>query len=217
MIRAIVFDFDGVIIDSTSVKTEAFVETYSDCSASFQDYVRQYHEDNQGCPRREKIEHFASVIGETQLTSVEKRIECFAELAFAKVKASPLFAGVDGGLKDLKQGRRLYVASATPAAELEETLEVKQISDLFETSWGFPVRKADAINLVRKRHDFERGEILMIGDSAADREAAVEAGVPFLGVAFGGEKHPFPESCPVVHDFSEIKVFVERCQVSPVA
>ncbi|MDF1823580.1 MAG: HAD family hydrolase [Verrucomicrobiales bacterium] len=201
-VQAIVFDFDGVIIDSTSVKTEAFVDTYDDCSPEVREYVRRYHEENQGCPRRQKIEHFASYLGENLQGDVDRRIDRFADLVFSKVKACCLFDGAVEALQELQVNRRLFVASATPHEELSETLDLKGLTPFFESAWGFPLRKAEAIQMVRERHHLETDEVVMIGDSAADHGAAMEAGVPFIGVSFDGTPHPFPESLPVVESFS---------------
>lgn len=203
-LKAIVFDFDGVIIDSTSVKTEAFVDTYADCSDKIRQYVREYHEANQGCPRRQKIEHFAAVIGENTPACIEQRVNRFAELVFKKVMQCSLFEGVREGLDELSLRHTLFVASATPQSELLQTLDEKALTQLFDVAWGHPTKKADAIRTVMRREKLGCDEVIMIGDSASDREAAIAARVGFLGVSFDGISHPFPPDCPVSQSFQEL-------------
>jgi beta-phosphoglucomutase-like phosphatase (HAD superfamily) len=56
MIETIIFDFDGVILESVTVKTEAFRELFSsepDCP----DEIVEFHKRNGGMSRYDKFRH----------------------------------------------------------------------------------------------------------------------------------------------------------------
>ena len=57
MIKAIIFDFDGVLVESAEIKTEAFRQLFS----SFPDKVHEiveYHKRNMGISRYVKFRYF---------------------------------------------------------------------------------------------------------------------------------------------------------------
>ena len=54
-LAAVVFDFDGVILESADVKTRAFVELYAAHGAEVVDRVREHHLANLGISRFKKF------------------------------------------------------------------------------------------------------------------------------------------------------------------
>ena len=60
--KLFIFDFDGVIVDSVDIKTEAFGEIYSHYGPSISEKVKSYHIENGGLSRYEKIRYFNEVL-----------------------------------------------------------------------------------------------------------------------------------------------------------
>ena len=58
MIKSIIFDFDGVIAESTNIKTDAFVSLYSKHPREVQLIVKDYHLKNSGISRYKKILYY---------------------------------------------------------------------------------------------------------------------------------------------------------------
>ena len=56
--KAIIFDFDGVILDSVDVKTKAFKQMYSIYGDDVMRKVVDYHLLNGGISRYEKFKYF---------------------------------------------------------------------------------------------------------------------------------------------------------------
>jgi len=56
MIKAIIFDFDGVIVESVQVKTDAFAEIYNPFGKEIVQKVVKHHKANGGISRFEKFE-----------------------------------------------------------------------------------------------------------------------------------------------------------------
>ena len=53
-----IFDYDGVVVDSVHIKTEAFVNLYKKYDKNIQLKIANFHIKNGGINRREKIKYF---------------------------------------------------------------------------------------------------------------------------------------------------------------
>ena len=50
-LKAIIFDFDGTLCDSLTVKEEAFAQMYKNHGNKVVETVKKYHRENLGVPR----------------------------------------------------------------------------------------------------------------------------------------------------------------------
>jgi len=55
--QAVFFDFDGVILDSVDVKTDAFVAIFRGYGPKIREDVVKYHHENGGVSRMEKFKY----------------------------------------------------------------------------------------------------------------------------------------------------------------
>lgn len=55
--EAVIFDFDGVIVESADIKTEAFIALYKEHGAQAVAAAVAHHQANGGISRRKKIRH----------------------------------------------------------------------------------------------------------------------------------------------------------------
>jgi beta-phosphoglucomutase-like phosphatase (HAD superfamily) len=62
MIKAIIFDFDGVILESASIKTNAFAEVVRDYPREQAEEFVQYHMSHMGISRHVKFRYFIEEI-----------------------------------------------------------------------------------------------------------------------------------------------------------
>ena len=89
------FDFDGVLLDSVGVKTEAFVELFEPYGSDILEQVLAHHRRHGGISRVDKIEYaHANFIGKPltpdELNEWGTR---YAELVIGKVIRVPWIAG----------------------------------------------------------------------------------------------------------------------------
>tara|TARA_Y100000996_G_scaffold342076_1_gene279461 strand:+ start:84 stop:299 length:216 start_codon:yes stop_codon:yes gene_type:complete len=57
-IKAIIFDFDGVVVKSNHIKTKAFRELYKNQEKNIINKIINYHKINAGTSRTKKILYF---------------------------------------------------------------------------------------------------------------------------------------------------------------
>lgn len=180
-IKAVIFDFDGVILESASIKTKAFLELFAEYP-EHQPAILRYHLDNVGVSRYLKFEWIYDELLNKPYTEAERERlgTSFSGIVLDKILRCPFVPGAIETLQAL-QGRRLtFVASGTPQEELDLIVWQRRISNYFVGVWGTPLTKTEIIHNILKRFGLECDEALVVGDSLSDYQAAVEVGVPFI-------------------------------------
>ena len=206
-IAAIIFDFDGVILDSVGVKTSAFAKLVEAHGAEAVRRMVEYHEANGGISRYKKFAWFSRTVLGRELTEEESLAwgRKFESDAFCRVVEAPFIAGAREFLEgcDLP----LFVASGTPETELRSLVEKRGLAGLFREVHGSPRTKQEIIQDILGRYPLSLEEVLFVGDAMTDYRAARDCGLPFAGVA-ADARGPFPPGTPVVTDLTGLTVLL---------
>lgn len=189
MIKAIIFDFDGVILESANIKTDAFKELFCDYPEKIEEII-DYHLLNTGISRYVKFRHiYGRILGKELTKKEEARLgERFSQLALRKVMKAPFVSGARGFLEHKKQRYQFFVASGTPQEELDNIVRLRKLRGYFKEVHGSPKEKADIIKQIIKDYNFGRQEIVYIGDGVSDRIAAKKAKIIFIERAIAHKK-----------------------------
>lgn len=204
------FDFDGVLAESVSVKTEAFAALYRPHGADVERQVVAHHLANSGMSRFEKFRHYhTTFLGRAlEEDGVEALNQQFSALVEAAVSASAPVAGSRALVEEISRQYPTYVVSATPTEELCRIVSRRGLDTLFAGVYGAPRSKADILSEIAARHDVRPGAIIMVGDAINDFRAAQTVGTLFLGRVAAGHANPFPAGVPVVEDFQDVDLTV---------
>ena len=181
-IRAVVFDFDGVILESADVKTNAFVDLFADHGAAIVAGVRAHHLANLGISRFKKFAWiYENLLGRaiTEAESAELGRR-FGDLALQRVLEAPFVPGAREAVAQLAAQLPLFVASCTPQDELDLIVDRRQLRPYFREVWGAPAEKPVILRDLMARHGLAPSEIMFVGDGMSDYKAAVAAEVQFL-------------------------------------
>jgi len=186
-LSCIVFDCDGVILESVSVKTRAFARIAEPFGAECVDRLVMYHKAHGGVSRYKKFEWlYREVLGreitQEELTALGRR---FAEIAFEEVCRCDLVPGVAAVLKRWQGRVPMYVCSGAPHEELHAILQGRGLDQYFAGIYGSPPAKAELLRGIIDQAGVDPATAVMIGDSVTDREAAALVGLLFYGR--GGE------------------------------
>lgn len=179
--RVLILDFDGVVIESNDIKTEAFRQVFG-CFPDHYDEMMAFHHNNVSLSRFAKFQHLQFLLGETDNDDFLVEIAAeFSSYVLEGMAAVPLVPGAESFLKKAARKFPLYLASVTPAEELGLILERLNLSHWFRDVYGCPPwTKPDAILDILKKEDIKPEEALLIGDSAGDQRAAHVSGVHFI-------------------------------------
>lgn len=188
-VRAIIFDFDGVIVESTSVKAQALVELFSHYPEHLDAIVR-YNKQQFGATRYQKFAWIYNEILKAPLSHAESEAlgRRFSQLVFQKVIEAPLVAGALETLERLKVLELpVFVSSATPQEELNRIVHERRLNGYFRGVWGWPNEKRSVIRSVRIFCSLHCDELVLIGDGYADYHAAINENIPFIARSSGAE------------------------------
>lgn len=191
-IKALVYDFDGVICNSVNIKTEAFFALYSPYGEDIQKKVVEYHLEHGGISRFEKIKfwHRNYLNQEIDDSTVEKLASEFASLVLKKVIQSDYIKGSLEFLK-LNSGRFLqFICTGTPQNEILQITQARDITKYFNGIYGTPSAKDAILRNILRKYNLRPEEILFFGDALTDYNAAMKIGTLFCGIQSSDTKFP---------------------------
>lgn len=181
-VAAVVFDFDGVILESSRLKGDAFLELFSEYP-EHHDALMEHHLDHLGISRFEKFDWFyRQCLGRPLEPGESVDLgERYAAIVRRQMAGCPFVPGALDALRALSHRLPLFIASGTPQEELLEIVEKRELTAYFRRIWGSPFQKPAAIEAAARIAGCSVSKVLMIGDGVSDHRAAVEAGCLFLG------------------------------------
>lgn len=206
MIRVVVFDCDGVLLESVDAKSRAFEDVVCEHGDEAKALIRKYHQAHGGINRLEKFKYFyRKFLGrEARSDELDAMCDRFVSHCLDNVLECPEVEGARDCLHDLHGRIPMYVASGAPQDELRMILKKRGMAEFFEGIYGAPDTKGVILRRVMEKTGVSPDEILMVGDSSTDMDAAIE-----VGTAFYGRGH-FPGSCPWSEDLRPLSDFVNR-------
>lgn len=201
---AVFLDFDGVVVESAHIKTDAFYELYLPLGLEEATYAKAYHLDHQGVSRYKKFKHIHKHFFTTKLSEAEseKLSSQFSQIVCEKILQTPLVNGVMNFLQQMHDIKKpIFLLSATPHEELISICKKNKLINLFQEVYGAPYEKSDMGKQLIKQYRFDKAKIIFVGDSLSDFKAASKIDVKFIGRVPPGEKNPFKISIPIIQDF----------------
>ncbi|MDX1347274.1 MAG: HAD-IA family hydrolase [Thiomicrorhabdus chilensis] len=179
--KTMVFDCDGVVLNSNKVKTQAFYDATLSFGHDKAQALVDYHILNGGVSRYLKFEYFIQRILHQPFSSglYEQLLERFAR----EVKAGLLKSELARGIEELRQQTshvKWLIVSGGDQDELREVFSARGLAEWFDGGiFGSPDNK-DAI-LKRELENYTiKSPALFLGDSKYDYEAAHRAGLDFV-------------------------------------
>lgn len=188
-IKAIIFDFDGVILDSTQIKTDAFRELFSDYPISIQKKILEHHNKNSGISRFEKIKYYLDQYTDDVFTEEKYQLylERFQKIILKKIIDCNFIAGSLEFIIEKQKDFDYFIVSATPQNELELIIEKKRIGHFFKNVYGSPTKKNENILHIMSTYKLRNNELIYIGDSINDFQTCIDMKILFIG--FTDETH----------------------------
>ncbi len=195
--RWIFLDFDGVIMDSMTIKLDAYCYALAEYG-----FPRQRIRDQQllhaGLSRSRALPLMFKALSGDEI-SVEARDRVLARFAEEDLRLRPRMRLMPGAVDFLKnanaRGTPLVVVTGTPQDVIDGTMELFDIRSHFREVHGYPPVKADRLRDLLVRHGLKPSEAIYVGDAVQDALAAETAGIPFIGIDNGD--HPFSKFKPI--------------------
>ncbi|MEA2019453.1 MAG: HAD-IA family hydrolase [Campylobacterota bacterium] len=175
MIKNILFDFDGVILDSMPIREHGFKEIFNSYKEENVDKLLKFHNINGGLSRFVKIKYFFENILKQTITNDE--IESYA-IKFSTImkkeliKEKYLISNTIEFITNHQNKYNFHIVSGSEDKELNFLCEKLNISNYFITINGSPTPKNNLVEDLLKKYQYNKEETILIGDSINDHEAA---------------------------------------------
>lgn len=220
MVKAVIFDIDGTLIDSVDLHARAWQEAFAHFGKQFSFEKVRYQIGKGGDQllpvflSEREIEEFGD-----ELT--EYRGELFKRKYLPSVAAFPsvreLFERV------LRDGKRIALASSAKKDELKEYKRIADIKDLVDEETS-----ADDAEKSKPHPDIfeaalsqlggvETSDAIVVGDTPYDAEAARKAGLRTIGVLSGGFPEEDLRAAGCVRIYKDAAELLANYETSPLA
>lgn len=202
----LIFDCDGVILNSNKLKTAAFVAAARPYGVNAAEALAEHHMAHGGVSRYRKFEHFLrDIVGvPVEQSMLDSLLETYGRL----VRKGLLTCNVDPGLGALREATssaRWMVVSAGDQDELRDIFHLRNLTKNFDGGiFGSPDTK-EAILAREQANSNIQPPALFIGDSRYDHEISLQAGIDFVFASQWTEfsdwkSYQRVKAFPAVHD-----------------
>ena len=151
----IVFDCDGVILDSNTVKSNAFSKSVADEDPIVIDKFVDYHKRNRGISRFVKFKYFFKILKKQKKykSDLEKALENYSKLSYEGSLKCELIPGIEKFLKALSNYKiDCFVISGGEQKEIRSILEKRNLSVFFKEIYGSPVSKKEHLERLKSKN-----------------------------------------------------------------
>lgn len=180
---SIVFDCDGVLLDSNALKTQSFYRAALPYGEAHATSLMNYHRTNGGISRYLKFQYFLDhMVPGLKGPGLEELLERYAHEVADALRACAVAEGL-GELRELTAGSRWHVVSGSDQAELRALLADRGLADLFDGGiFGSPDDKSEILTRELAAANI-REPALFLGDSKYDSEVSLAQGLDFVFVS----------------------------------
>ncbi len=184
--RLVMFDCDGVLLQSNNVKTDAIAHVFADVDARLRQRCLQTFKQHFGQPRDSHFERFPDIL---QVASGDRGkfiAEKTAQYRDYLEANYPLSIPVPGalGLCDALSSKGVSTCVITGGVSQEacRALRHNGFNGITEAVFGAPVSKNDHMAQQLRTFGVSADEAVYVGDALSDLEACIRADIPFLFV-----------------------------------
>lgn len=206
--QAVLFDFDGVLAETSEIKVRAFAELYREHGPEVVDAVRAHHLAHEGISRITKIRHcHEALLGidldDAGLAALGARYSALVE---ESVVAAAWVPGARAFLEAHVGRVRMFVVSGTPGDELRRITARRGMDGYFVSVRGSPPTKEPIIRDILAAESLAPEQAVFVGDAMTDHDAARAAGLRFVGRLPPHRHDPFPPGTETIADLTHLRL-----------
>jgi phosphoglycolate phosphatase-like HAD superfamily hydrolase len=200
--QTLVFDCDGVVLDSNQLKTEAYYRVAVGFGANHEQAqaLVDYHVRLGGISRFIKFRYFLDEIMHQPVTdeSMAILLESFAEEIHRELLTCEIAPGLME-LRELTRRARWMLVSGGDQTELRDLFAERGIDELFDAGiFGSPDNKDVILEREAANGNLAKPAVFF-GDSRYDHEASTRAGLDFIFASYWTELQNWQAYCREHH------------------
>ncbi|MCS5489174.1 HAD family hydrolase [Algoriphagus limi] len=182
--KIIIWDFDGVILNSNGIRSEGFREVLQDYPEDQINHLLEFHEKNGGLSRFVKFEYFFSEIRKEKVNQklIGQMVQNFSMIMKKRLlDRRLLFSDTLNFIEKNYTNKVFYIASGSEEKELNYLCNQLGIDSYFNNIKGSPKSKIEIVKEIVENHKRDLNYTILIGDSINDFEAALKNDISFFG------------------------------------
>ena len=180
----ILWDFDGVIMDSMPVRNKGFELVLKDFPTEQVRKLMDFHLKNGGLSRYVKFRYFFEEIRGEKISEDEIGFWAsrFSEIMKVELINSELLINdTINYIQKRSKDTEMHIVSGSDQTELRYICEQLDLTKYFISINGSPTPKKELVKELLINYSYKREETVLIGDSINDYEAAITNGINFKG------------------------------------
>jgi phosphoglycolate phosphatase-like HAD superfamily hydrolase len=182
--KNLLWDFDGVIMDSMPIRNNGFKLVLADYHPKDVALLMKYHMDNGGLSRYNKFRYFfENILGEqVSEQQIQKLAAEFSKIMLKRLLDESLL--INDSVAFIKANYRKYqmhIVSGSDQNELRIICKELNLDKYFKSINGSPIPKNNLVKSLIVSENYQLNETCLIGDSMNDFEAAKINGINFFG------------------------------------
>lgn len=182
--KVILWDFDGVIMDSMPVRDKGFQLVLEHYPNEQVDELMKFHRGNGGLSRYVKFRHFFNTIRNEEISDerIGELAAKFSEVMLDHLLDEKLFIrdSLDF-IRDNHQKFEMHIVSGSDGTELNHICRSLSIANYFKSICGSPTPKTQLVQNVLLENRYDKETVTLIGDSINDMDASRSNGIDFWG------------------------------------
>lgn len=182
--KVILWDFDGVILDSSTIRENGFIQVLSDYPIDKVNQLLEFHRKNGGLSRYVKFEYFYTEILKIKATDliVNNLSRNFsAIMKKSLINNDLIIKEVDQFITSNNKKYKMHIVSGSDDFELKYLCKKLEISGKFKSIHGSPTPKTTIVKDLMEMENYKRSKVCLIGDSINDYHAAQLNNIDFFG------------------------------------
>jgi phosphoglycolate phosphatase-like HAD superfamily hydrolase len=182
MLRCIIFDFDGVLVDSNAIKRNAFFHIFAEHDREGR-IVAQTLDSHGDGDRFEIIRAILVALSRVaDEIAVQRYAEAYNAICEEAVALCPAIPGSVDALAALAPHYQLYISSATLEEPLRRIVMRRGLQKYFTDVFGRPGSKISHLQAIMEREGVAEAQMVFVGDGRRDIQAAQAIGCHFIGI-----------------------------------
>jgi phosphoglycolate phosphatase-like HAD superfamily hydrolase len=216
MLKAILFDFDGVLVESVDIKTKAFAKIFESEGPEVVKLAVEYHLANGGISRYKKFEYIYEKVLKRNITdeTKEKLGDTFQKLVMGSVLDAHWVHGAREFLEKYYTKYDFYVVSGTPDSEIKYIVDKRNMGKYFKGVYGSPCTKGELIKQIIQDNEYRKNQLVFIGDAITDLKGAFEADIRFIGRTSIEHNLFLQYNVPVISNFEDLPYMINEIEMS---